>query len=91
MFADPNTDVIYVAPVPINEEMAQYYGKLLGLKSAINSGNVEDQQDFTDRYKIITPEATQYFPVRLAIHHPHNSRISALTYGMSIDFCVNVP
>ena len=68
-FADPNTDVIYVAPVPINEEMAQYYGKLLGLKTAIDTGNVDDQQDLADRYKIITPEAIQYFPVsRLSSH-----------------------
>ena len=64
-FSDPNVDVIYVAPVPINEEMAQYYSKLLGLKFAIDSGNVEDQGDVTDRYKIITPEAVKSFPVSI--------------------------
>ena len=60
---DPNVDVIYVSPVPVNEEMMQYYAKLLGLKGAIETGNVEDQADLSTRYKIIVPEAVQSFPV----------------------------
>ncbi|XP_052277313.1 IQ domain-containing protein H-like isoform X2 [Dreissena polymorpha] len=59
---DPNVDVIFVSPVPLSEETLQYYSKLLGLKSAIDSGNVEDQGEFSDRYKIIVPEAIKSFP-----------------------------
>ncbi|ESO87612.1 hypothetical protein LOTGIDRAFT_194358 [Lottia gigantea] len=59
---DPNIDVIFVSPVPLSDETYQYYSKLLGLKSAISSGKVEDQQDVTERYKIIVPEAIKSFP-----------------------------
>ena len=59
-------DVIYVSPVPINEEMQQYYAKLLGLKPAIDTGNVDDQGDVGERYKIVVPEAVKSFPVS---HH----------------------
>ena len=65
LFSDPNVDVIFVSPVPLSEETLQYYSKLLGLKSAIDSGNVEDQGDFAQRYKIIVPEAIKSFPVSL--------------------------
>ena len=64
---DPNCDVIYVSPVPINDEMAQYYSKLLGLKTAIDSGDVDDQTELTDRFKIITPEAILQFPVSTSV------------------------
>ena len=63
---DPNVDVIFVSPVPLSEETLQYYSKLLGLKSAIDSGNVEDQGEFNERYKIIVPEAIKSFPVSLS-------------------------
>ena len=65
--SDPNVDVIFVSPVNINEEMHQYYSKLLGLKSAVDSGNVDDQADPTDRYKIIMPDALKAFPVSLLV------------------------
>ena len=52
-----------MSPVYINEEMQQYYSKLLGLKSAIETGNVDDQADPVDRYKIIVPDALKAFPV----------------------------
>jgi hypothetical protein len=55
--------VIFISPVPLSEETLQYYSKLLGLKSAIDSGNVEDQGEFSERYKIIVPEAIKSFPV----------------------------
>ena len=60
---DPNVDVIYVSAVPVNEEMAQYYNKLLGLQTAIETGNVDEQSDVSARFKIITPEAINSFPV----------------------------
>lgn len=56
--------MVYVSPVPINDELLQYYSKLLGLKNAIDSGKVENQKPITDRYKIIVPEAIKSFPVR---------------------------
>ncbi|XP_050402803.1 IQ domain-containing protein H isoform X1 [Patella vulgata] len=59
---DPNVDVIFVSPVPLSDESYQYYSKLLGLKAAIGSGKVEDQEDVSDRYKIIIPEAIKSFP-----------------------------
>ena len=63
LLSDPNVDVLYVSPVLVNEEMSQYYGKLLGLKHAIDSGEVDDQADVSKRYKIIMPEAVKCFPV----------------------------
>ncbi|XP_002730454.1 IQ domain-containing protein H-like [Saccoglossus kowalevskii] len=60
--SDPNVEVIYICPVEVNDETLQYYSKLLGLRSAVSSGNVEDQSDVTDRYKIIVPEASNRFP-----------------------------
>lgn len=62
-FSDPNVDVIFVSPVPLSEETLQYYSKLLGLKSAVESGVVEDQCDMGEKYKIIVPEAIKSFPV----------------------------
>lgn len=62
-FLDPNVDVIFVSPVPLSEETLQYYSKLLGLKSAVESGVVEDQCDMGEKYKIIVPEAIKSFPV----------------------------
>ena len=67
LVADPNVDVVYISPVPVNDEMLQYYSKLLGLKTAIDSGNVEDQADLSDRYRILIPEAINSFPVS----HPY--------------------
>ncbi|XP_071965031.1 IQ domain-containing protein H-like [Antedon mediterranea] len=59
---DDNVDVIYVSPVTINDEILQYYNKLLGLKNAVDSGNVENQKDVSSRFKIIIPEAINSFP-----------------------------
>lgn len=52
-----------MSPVPLSDETLQYYFKLLGLKSAVDSGVVEDQCDMAERYKIIVPEAIKSFPV----------------------------
>ncbi|XP_072258696.1 IQ domain-containing protein H isoform X2 [Pyxicephalus adspersus] len=60
--ADPNVDVIYVCPVKMDEEMAQYYRKLLGLRTAVLSGNSEDATELHERFTIITPEAVDRFP-----------------------------
>ena len=60
---DKNVDVIFVSPVPIHDETEQYYSKLLGLKNAVDSGEVEDQCSMSERYHIITPEAINSFQV----------------------------
>ena len=60
---DENVDVIYVSPVPITDETLQYYFKLLGLRTAVDTGNPDDQSDLSRRYKIIIPEALNSFPV----------------------------
>lgn len=65
---DPNVDVIYVSPVPVNDECMQYYSKLLALKPAVDSGDVENQGDLTDRFKIVIPEAIKSFPVSTTRH-----------------------
>ncbi|XP_071476565.1 IQ domain-containing protein H-like [Diadema antillarum] len=59
---DPNVEVIYISPVLLNDETLQYYNKLLGLKDAVKSGSVDDQQDMASRFKIIIPEAINSFP-----------------------------
>ncbi|KAF7239584.1 IQ domain-containing protein H [Varanus komodoensis] len=61
---DPNVDVIYVCPLQMSKELLQYYNKLLGLQPAIRTGNAEDAADLQDRFKILTPEATNTFPNR---------------------------
>lgn len=71
--SDPNVDVVYVSPVHINPEMSQYYGKLFGLKDAIDSGEVNDQADVSMRYKIITPDAVKCFPVSITLHSAKQS------------------
>lgn len=60
---DDNVDVIYISSIPITEETLQYYFKLLGLRSAIQTGNANDQKDISHRYKIVIPEALNSFPV----------------------------
>ncbi|KAK3607906.1 hypothetical protein CHS0354_036732 [Potamilus streckersoni] len=95
---DSNVDVIFISPVPLSEETLQYYSKLLGLKAAIDSGNVEDQADVVDRYKIIVPEAIKSFPThRMCLstilkYSPRTlKRIKLLIKGKEAYIVTNVP
>lgn len=63
IFLDSNVDVIYVSPVTINDETLQYYNKLLGLRSAVETGSVDSQKDMSSRFTIIIPESVNSFPV----------------------------
>jgi len=52
-----------VTSIPITEETLQYYSKLFGLRTAVQTGNASDQTDFSSRYKIVIPEALNTFQV----------------------------
>lgn len=63
---DPKVDVIYISPVELNDEVYQYYSKLLGMKAKRlekrETGD-EEEDDIENRYKIIVPDAVDRFPV----------------------------
>lgn len=95
---DPNVDVIFISPVPLSDETLQYYLKLLGLSSAVGSGEVEDQCDMSDRYKILVPEAIKSFPThRMCLssilkYSPRTlQRISNLIRGRTAYIVTGIP
>lgn len=77
---DPKVDVIYISPVELNDEVYQYYSKLLGMKAKrLDQGEPdsketgdEEEDDIENRYKIIVPDAVDRFPVSQS-HIPINS------------------
>ena len=66
---DPKVEVIYISPVELNDEVYQYYSKLLGMKarrpndSDSKGTGDEEEDDIENRYKIIVPDAVDRFPV----------------------------
>ena len=79
---DPKVEVIYVSPVELNDEVYQYYSKLLGMKAQrmhrYETGNEDDDgddeegEDIENRYKIIVPDAVERFPVSLIPNNKTN-------------------
>ncbi|XP_074090556.1 IQ domain-containing protein H isoform X3 [Macrotis lagotis] len=59
---DVNVEVIYICPLQLPEELVNYYNKFLGLQSAVISGNPEDINDLKNRFRILSPEAINFFP-----------------------------
>lgn len=72
--ADPMVDVIYISPVELNDEVYQYYSKLLGMKAKrlekSGTGD-EEEDDIENRYKIVVPDAVDRFPT-------HNMCLSSI-------------
>ncbi|XP_052828092.1 IQ domain-containing protein H isoform X3 [Octopus bimaculoides] len=58
---DPNVDVIYISPTHLTEEAEQYYGKLLALRPAILSGDINKISDMMKRVTFIVPEVITQF------------------------------
>ncbi|PFX15030.1 IQ domain-containing protein H [Stylophora pistillata] len=76
--ADPKVEVIYISPVELNDEVYQYYSKLLAMKArrleknnSESKGNGEEDEDIENRYKIIVPDAVNRFPT-------HNMCLSSI-------------
>ncbi|EDO28864.1 predicted protein [Nematostella vectensis] len=67
---DPKVEVIYICPVEVNEEVYQYYAKLLAMKARPLSSTKkpgEEDDNIENRYKIIVPDAVNSFPVSVLL------------------------
>ncbi|XP_057308463.1 IQ domain-containing protein H-like isoform X1 [Hydractinia symbiolongicarpus] len=65
---DPDTEVIYVCPIQISEELQDYYLKLLHV---VSNATGQDYNALKERLKIITPNHFDKFP-------QHNLSLSTL-------------
>ncbi|XP_031811189.1 IQ domain-containing protein H isoform X1 [Sarcophilus harrisii] len=59
---DANVEVIYICPFHPPDELLGYYNTLLGLQPAVITGNPKDIGDPKDRFRILSPEAIDFFP-----------------------------
>ena len=79
---DPNVNIVYVSPVNVNEEIIQYYNKLvcgelpevhtcmfslqMNLRSSVEQDG--ESENSRGRFMIVVPEALHTFPVRKRVH-----------------------
>ncbi|CAF3409746.1 unnamed protein product [Rotaria sp. Silwood1] len=63
---DPNIDVIYVSPMPVNDEILQYYNRLVSLRALVEQGSEQltfsTSNNANERFVIIVPESLHKFP-----------------------------
>ena len=81
-----------MSPVKLNEEVCQYYHKLLGMKAqsscSDSSSNKEDSEDFENRYKVVVPDAVDRFPVSTCMLYSLSSSISVFNLHFIFDGAV---
>lgn len=53
VLADPNVEVVYVSPRPVDQEVLDYYHKLLAMRHQVSGASGEE---FHQRIHIVTPE-----------------------------------
>ncbi|CAF4056524.1 unnamed protein product [Rotaria sp. Silwood2] len=62
---DPNIDVIYVSPMPVNDELLQYYNRLISLRALVEQGSEQPipstSNNVNERFVIVVPEALHRF------------------------------
>ncbi|CAF0958808.1 unnamed protein product [Rotaria sordida] len=63
---DPNIDIIYVSPMSVNDEILQYYNRLINLRDLVEEGSEQSvpsiPKNANERFIIIVPEALHRFP-----------------------------
>ena len=68
LLIDPLVDVIYVSPVELNDEMLQYYGKLMRMceesgEDGLQQEEAQNRQSIEERFHFVVPERLHSFEV----------------------------
>ncbi|XP_073733347.1 IQ domain-containing protein H isoform X5 [Callorhinus ursinus] len=83
---DANVSVIYICSIQMNDELLRYYNKILSLQAAVKSGNLEDRSDLQGRFKIITPEAINIFPMLEQLGHLVTDHLEIQRWLFKMDY-----